>query len=155
MGDAAPAVNAWVSSAGAVTTPHYDMEHNVFVQVHGRKRFTLFPPSEFAKFGLYPASHPHWRQSTLCVFVCVCLCACQFICCSGIRERLCVRVRPATAQLTDPFDLNATSVLFPLFRNVSAYSVDLSPGDVLYVPPMWFHTVKSLTPSISVRLPVL
>lgn len=30
-----PSVNVWLSSPTAVTTPHYDIEHNVFVQVSG------------------------------------------------------------------------------------------------------------------------
>jgi len=27
--------------------------------------------------------------------------------------------------------------------------VDVGPGDVLYVPPFWWHTVETLSPSLS------
>lgn len=28
----------------------------------------------------------------------------------------------------------------------------MGPGDVLYVPPLWFHHVQAITPSISVSV---
>ena len=36
--------NAWFGCGAGITTRlHYDMSHNVFVQIYGRKRFTLVP----------------------------------------------------------------------------------------------------------------
>ena len=31
------------------------------------------------------------------------------------------------------------------------YSIDLVPGDVLFVPPRWFHKVESITPNIGIN----
>jgi len=44
---------------------------------------------------------------------------------------------------------------FPLFENVSSANpvvAILQPGDVLYLPPMWFHHVSALTDSLSVSV---
>ncbi|XP_053675380.1 bifunctional peptidase and arginyl-hydroxylase JMJD5 [Anopheles nili] len=39
---------------------------------------------------------------------------------------------------------------FPLMREVSFHRVTLRRGDVLYIPPKWWHYVESLSPSFSV-----
>jgi len=39
---------------------------------------------------------------------------------------------------------------FPSFNNITAYTVTLEPGDVLYLPPFWFHRVIAEELSISV-----
>jgi len=56
-------LNMW-SGTDNVTTPlHYDVTHNFYVQVKGRKRFVLFPPSDWRKLYLYPRIHPSTRMS--------------------------------------------------------------------------------------------
>jgi hypothetical protein len=51
-----PQVNLWVGRAGIITSTHYDATYNFFVQLQGRKRFTLFPPNQ--TLYLYPCLHP-------------------------------------------------------------------------------------------------
>lgn len=41
---------------------------------------------------------------------------------------------------------------FPLVEKVEAVEAVLEPGDLLYVPPLWFHHVESLGVSISVNV---
>lgn len=41
---------------------------------------------------------------------------------------------------------------FGLVRRVEAQEVVLEPGDLLYIPPLWFHEVESLSVSISVNV---
>jgi hypothetical protein len=48
---------AWVGSAGATTPLHQDAMHNFFVQLSGRKRFLLFPPSAWRHLYLFPRFH--------------------------------------------------------------------------------------------------
>lgn len=56
--------NLWVSSANATSPLHYDASHNVFVQVVGRKRFLLVPPSRAHDgLALYSVHHPCHRAS--------------------------------------------------------------------------------------------
>ncbi|EPZ35584.1 Cupin-like domain-containing protein [Rozella allomycis CSF55] len=38
---------------------------------------------------------------------------------------------------------------YPKFNNVPFIDVTLGPGDALYIPPLWWHYVQSLSPSIS------
>ena len=44
----------WVSSSGLATHLHIDMDWNCFVQIRGKKRFTLFPPSQHGLMYMYP-----------------------------------------------------------------------------------------------------
>ena len=41
---------------------------------------------------------------------------------------------------------------FPLVERTKALEVVLEPGDLLYMPPLWFHEVESLSVSISVNV---
>ena len=41
---------------------------------------------------------------------------------------------------------------FKLIKNVEALEVVLEPGDLLYLPPLWFHEVESMSVSISVNV---
>lgn len=56
--DSDVAVQAWLSPKGSVTPTHYDISHNFFVQLQGRKRVLLFPPQSWQQLYLYPALHP-------------------------------------------------------------------------------------------------
>jgi hypothetical protein len=53
----------WMGSANTTTHTHYDVDHNFFVQLFGRKRFTIFAPSESANLYLFPEMHPRARKS--------------------------------------------------------------------------------------------
>ena len=55
----------WVSSSGLATHLHIDMDWNCFVQIRGKKRFTLFPPSQHELMYMYPRVHPMWHKSRI------------------------------------------------------------------------------------------
>ena len=53
----------WISSAGMITHGHFDQDYNFFVQLRGRKRFTLWSPSQHELLYMYPRVHPLWHKS--------------------------------------------------------------------------------------------
>ena len=92
----------WIGSRLATTPCHHDELHNFFVQIHGKKRFTLFPPDAWSELQLYPKYHQYHRN---------------------------VRA-----------DIESNAPKRP-----GRVDVELIPGDVLYLPPLWFHQVQALT----------
>lgn len=42
--------------------------------------------------------------------------------------------------------------IFPLLHKLESHEVILEPGDLLYMPPLWWHMVESLDVSISVNV---
>ena len=56
-------VNLWVGSPNASAPLHYDLDHNVHVQVAGAKAWTLLPPEALLRTRLHPLAHPSQRQA--------------------------------------------------------------------------------------------
>ncbi|MFN6461430.1 MAG: cupin-like domain-containing protein [Nostoc sp. DedVER02] len=95
------------------STLHFDRIHNLFVQVRGRKRFLLFPPSNYLSF------YPPLEDS------------------SGIGHNS--KVNPDLLNLE----------LFPKFPWQERIEVVLQPGEMLYLPPFWWHHVTAIDENIS------
>jgi hypothetical protein len=107
--------NVWFGPAGVTTHTHYDISHNFYAQLNGKKRFILLAPDQAKNLYLYPALHPGAQQS---------------------------QVR---------FE-NPDYQTFPRFKQAKALEAVLQPGDLLYLPPLWFHHVTALTNSMSVSV---
>ena len=58
-------VNFYVSGAGIVTNLHVDGKSGCIVQLKGRKRVYVFPPSDRQHMAFYPPTHPLMRRSTI------------------------------------------------------------------------------------------
>ena len=56
-------VNIWLGTANATASLHVDAEHNVFLQLMGRKEFTLMPSAAWRVLGVHSRLHPCWRQA--------------------------------------------------------------------------------------------
>eukprot|EP01104_Vermistella_antarctica_P013858 TRINITY_DN4265_c0_g1_i2.p1 TRINITY_DN4265_c0_g1~~TRINITY_DN4265_c0_g1_i2.p1 ORF type:complete len:583 (+),score=131.90 TRINITY_DN4265_c0_g1_i2:110-1858(+) len=120
--------NVWMGSPRATTPTHYDLVHNFYTQIRGQKRFILFPPKDHQKLYLYTRLHPSARQS---------------------------QVDFASEFNTDGDDSDRRRPIetrFPNFAQAKSYEVILSPGDVLYIPPFWFHHVSVVGDDVSISL---
>uniref|UniRef100_A0A182YA24 JmjC domain-containing protein n=1 Tax=Anopheles stephensi TaxID=30069 RepID=A0A182YA24_ANOST len=87
---------------------------------------------------------------------------CHNLLCQVFGAKVIILARPEDTEKLYPhehFILNNTSQVdarqpdferFPLAREVSFYRLTLHRGEVLYIPPKWWHYVESLSPSFSV-----
>ncbi|BAY23189.1 transcription factor jumonji jmjC domain protein [Calothrix sp. NIES-2100] len=92
---------------------HFDDVHNIFVQIRGRKKFILFPPSNYLSF--YPPIRengfsPAWSK-----------------------------VNPVVPDLKS----------YPEFPWQDKIEVVLEAGEILYIPPLWWHHVTAVEENIS------
>ncbi|MEH2170914.1 MAG: cupin-like domain-containing protein [Nostoc sp.] len=97
----------------STTVLHFDGFHNIFVQIRGRKRILLFPPSNYLSF------YPPLEHS------------------QGYADYS--KVDPNLPNLE----------LFPKFPWQERIEVVLQAGEMLYIPPYWWHHVTALEENIS------
>jgi len=57
-------LSVWVGGRGCCTQAHYDTEDNIFMQIHGTKKFTFYGP-DTPKIHPYPDAHPRARKSQI------------------------------------------------------------------------------------------
>ena len=170
--------SVWVSTPGVRTHTHFDSDHNVFVQLLGRKRFVMWPPNQTDALCMFPRLHPLWHKSRV-----------DFERPDFARHAPCARYNTSEAVAVDVRALRALhlrhhrrphrhyyrrpiatstttrtatastdpSTSAPTDTTNTAASTEaapppgaqVGPGDVLYVPPFWWHTVETLSPSVS------
>ena len=126
--------------------PHVDADHNFYVQVRGTKRWTLYPTFLTPTMRPFPRIHPLWHKSQL-----------HHNSPTNVAKPADMARFPAPLWSTEDFLPTLSSLVSTTNASVAASAlgddgvmvVDLSPGDVLYVPPYTWHSVESLTPSIS------
>ncbi len=109
-------VNVWIGPPYVIAHCHYDGYHNFYAQLYGRKRFTLFSPTNWPGLYPFPFLHPSHAQ--------------------------------AQVNASNQEDVEN----FRSIREVEAVEVILEPGELLYIPPLWFHEVESQSISISVNV---
>jgi peptidyl-lysine (3S)-dioxygenase / protease len=116
-------MNLWIGNSRSVTALHKDNYENIYVQVLGKKHFVLLPP----------------------------------LCHPCVNERM---LKPTTYSRTENGlalnpDAEGDAVPFAIWdpdrteANATPYSqyarpmrVTLEPGDMLYLPAMWYHKVS-------------
>ena len=137
----------WVAHAGARAQLHYDKSHNFLVQVLGFKTVHLFPPAAFGAAHLFASIHPSRRQSQRT----------EHRAWETAADEAAAHGRGAAAEHRRAAD----GARFPLWCNRAAaaeaglppfhdvWRVVLAPGDMLYIPPFWFHEVLSHSASAS------
>jgi hypothetical protein len=128
----------WMAHPGIIAQTHYDQSHNLHTSILGRKRFLLFPPEEWKSMYLFPNLSPHKRQSQVPIDV---------------------RVKMLNNEGEEEADnrkeeAGGIETVFPEFfePDVKALEAVLEPGETLFLPPFWFHTVQSLDFCISLSV---
>ena len=121
-------LDIWVGGAGVRSSAHFDPHNNVFVQLHGTKRFVLSPPSDCQYFDMFPTTHPHSRQAQT-------------------QHYLYGKSLPKGFYAAE-VDANTSNPV----SAVRAVTVDLAPGELLWLPAFWVHAAEAMTPTISVSV---
>lgn len=123
-GDDDPAVNSWFGPAGTVTPCHHDPKHNLLCQVVGRKYIRLYPAdtTQGEDAGWSPEGSPLYPHT------------------KGMNTN------------SSRVDLRAPDLAaFPRVATAAYFECVLHPGEVLYIPPRWWHYVQSLDCAFSVN----
>ncbi len=156
----AVAVKAWLGPAGTVSSLHFDAPHNLLAQVAGWKRVLLYPPLPHEvppplRHKLPPREGAGGGDP------------CSSASAGGSKSAGDERIdggRAGGAALLPSMHPRAAPMAntsraepgpgaparFPGFPPRPAYDVLLAPGQMLYIPPLWWHHVTALTLSYSV-----
>ena len=142
----------WAGDEATTAHAHYDPTHTMFVQVVGTKTFTLWPPERWPSLRLHPHGHPGHRQAQRDV-------AAEPP--PPLRAG-CLDTRRPKAERKPPFwsprrKVEATTTSAAASSSAAegcaeSQQTTLSPGELLYVPPYWFHTVVSRSFSVAVSV---
>lgn len=122
------AANLWIGNKGTTSRLHSDNFDNIYVQVSGVKRIHLIPPcysSELEEKMLIPCTYNESMEL--------------------IED---TDTRPVLFPTLDPETLEDERKLaaFPMVV------VDLYPGDVLFLPALWYHQITILGPDVNISL---
>ncbi|BAZ20869.1 transcription factor jumonji jmjC domain protein [Kalymmatonema gypsitolerans NIES-4073] len=102
----------------STTYLHFDDVHNIFAQIRGRKKFILYPPSNYLSF--YPPIGDNGSSSAWTTVAWS-------------------KVNPAKPDLES----------YPKFPWQDKIEVILEAGEILYIPPLWWHHVTAIEENIS------
>jgi hypothetical protein len=115
--------DVWMGSAGVRSHWHYDLQHNMYAQIYGHKQFCLVAPEHWHRMYLFPSLDGRYRMS---------------------------QPHPDAADIARFPDYPPELRTWPRGgRSALLHCTTLAPGDVLYIPPFWFHSGLSLSSSIS------
>lgn len=130
--------NLWIGPAGTVSPPHYDPFYNCFVQVVGHKEVWVAPPHCRPN----KTNHASDQASVLQ---------------SSATESDVSAGTDGKGSITDSLMANTANIdvfdsheAVPEFVRSAAYKAVLGPGDLLYMPPGWWHSLRSMSRSFSI-----
>lgn len=130
FGEDAEAINLWMGTDGSSSSLHRDYYENLYIVVEGTKEFTLYPP--FMQPYVYEKQYPvgEWKETSKQEWEII----------NKETTNVWCSVTPEM-----PFDQSK----FPWFDKVIPFKIKLHPGDLLYLPNMWYHQVSQSTTSSS------
>ncbi|KAH7033231.1 phospholipase A2 [Microdochium trichocladiopsis] len=128
------AINMWVGNSRSVTAMHKDNYENIYVQIRGQKHFVLLPPlcqPCVNEQELVPATYVRDQATT-----------------TGTEGQSAAPLRLEVEEDGDkvPFaiwDPDQPADHATTYSGLAApMRVTLDPGDMLYLPAMWYHKVS-------------
>ncbi|KAF4120152.1 peptidyl-lysine (3S)-dioxygenase / protease [Geosmithia morbida] len=117
------AINMWIGNSQSVTALHRDPMENIYVQIIGQKHFVLLSPLCHACVNerlLAPATYSRSE--------------------GGFDLRIDDDSEPVPLATWDPDDPQINTTEFS--HLAQPIRVTLDPGDMMYLPAMWYHKVK-------------
>eukprot|EP00752_Nemacystus_decipiens_P010892 g9685.t1 len=139
FGNEPDAVNLWIGDDRSVSAVHKDHYENMYCVVRGEKLFTLLPPSDvlFLYEQEYPSGRYRYRQRNGE---------------NGGRGGFEVELEGGTTVPWIPVDPACPDLdKYPLFRHASPIQCRVGPGDILYLPALWYHRVAQKGITIAVN----
>lgn len=159
-----PQILAWFGPASTVSNLHYDKPYNLLSQIIGYKRVRLYSP-QYSK-ELYPYEGLMNNTSPINPEVYDTAATKEIIKTINETERRSDKYPttepPLKHHRTDPVTFDTISrereeerinqeKYYPSFTSsLPHYDLVLQPGEILYIPPGWWHHVRSLSISFSV-----
>ncbi len=129
FGQQPDAINMWIGDSRAISSLHKDPYENIYGCVSGRKEFILFPPTDLPFL---------YRQKYQVG---------QFDENMNVKKLLDFPETPWIPIRPDNPDYSQ----YPLFKHATPLKVVLYPGDLLYLPSLWFHQVSQSDNTIAVN----
>jgi hypothetical protein len=122
----------WFAPSGGITGLHIDVGEGVLFHLHGRKHVLIFPPDQ-TRF-LYEEDIEQLDKQ-------------------GLADRIDADTMKIWRHYVRWSKVNAFApdfMKFPLLAEAAYLEAVIAPGDALYIPCGWWHTVHSLDITISV-----
>jgi len=134
-------INAWLGPKGTISPAHTDPYFNCYAQAVGRKTVWLAPPHlHHEMYSFSDSSAPHAARKLPTSD-------------HSPLETPAMTTMLSNTSRVDVFSSNTAD--FPAFESVvrpSALCAVIEPGDLLYIPPGWWHAMRSEDISFSVSM---
>lgn len=136
QGNPPDAVNLWIGTSKSISTLHHDPYENLYAVIRGRKHFTLYPPTDlyWLEQKFYKKAH-YERYDTL---------------------QSTIDQDGLNLKIDDHFIIVPENHEVPWFDHdeeqlkqrpyLNPLKVSLEPGELLYLPSLWFHRVEQDSP---------
>ncbi|KAG9240571.1 cupin-like domain-containing protein [Calycina marina] len=123
------AVNLWIGNSLSTTALHKDNYENIYVQILGKKHFVLLPPVAYACVAERHLPSARWMRKPY-----------------GRLEITTEEDHSIPFATWDPDNPTPAAEMQTMYSILAQpMRVTLEPGDMLYLPALWYHKVSQST----------